>query len=217
MSPVGVLGVGERGLHVRPSLSKDQILQWLHRLRTYRFDESTELAARITEFTPTLPHRVLAIVLSDLHDPPALPALKRLSQQHDCAVLQLRDPAEDRLRGVGFVRAREAETGRPFVSRGRPPGLDQPGIDEQLKRSGIDHLVIETNQPFVSRVRQLFKDRNLLGRGHDEHHHAMPFELGALLQEGCYGSVFVTRHKVLRRNSDTGLLHHDQRFTSSGR
>ena len=35
ISPVGLLGVGGQSLHVRPSLSKDQILQWLHRLRTY--------------------------------------------------------------------------------------------------------------------------------------------------------------------------------------
>ena len=82
-------------------------------------------APRIAELTPSLAQRVLVIVLSDLHDPGALPALKRLGQEHDCAVLQLRDPAEDRLRGVGFVRAREAETGRAFVARGRGDWLDQ--------------------------------------------------------------------------------------------
>jgi uncharacterized protein (DUF58 family) len=165
ISPVGVLGVGGRGIHVRPSLSKDQVLQWLHALRSYRYDEPTALGARIVELTPSLPHRVLVIVLSDLHDPQALPALRRMAQRHDCAVLQLRDPAEDRLRGVGFVRAREAETGRPFVVRGRSTGLDQPGIEQHLKRSGIDHLVIDTDRPFVSRVRQFFRLRNLLGRG----------------------------------------------------
>ena len=129
VSPVGVLGVGGQNLHVRPSLSKDQILQWLHRLRTYRYDESTSLGSRLIELTPSLPQRVLVIVLSDLHDPTAVPALKRLAQQHDCVVLQLRDPAEDRLRGVGFVRAREAETGRAFVIRGRLRGSTQHGLN----------------------------------------------------------------------------------------
>ena len=102
ISPVGMLGVGGQNLHVRPSLSKDQILQWLHTLRTYRYDESTSLGSRLFELTPSLPQRVLVIVLSDLHDPTAVLALKRMSQEHDCVVLQLRDPAEDRLprRGV---------------------------------------------------------------------------------------------------------------------
>ena len=147
ISPVGLLGVGSRNLHVRPSLSRDQVFQWLHRLRTFRYDEPTSLGARLIELTPSLTHRVLVIVLSDLHDPRAIPALKRLAQQHDCAVLQLRDPAEHRLHGVGFVRAGEAETGRPFVVRGRLRGLDLSYTEDQLKKAGVDYLLIQTDQP----------------------------------------------------------------------
>ena len=66
---------------------------------------------------------------------------------------------------MGFVRAREAETGSAFVVRGRARWLDQERITDELKKTGIDHLLIETDQPFVSRVRQFFKLRNLLGRG----------------------------------------------------
>jgi uncharacterized protein (DUF58 family) len=165
ISPVGLLGVGGRLMHVRPSLSKDQILQWLHALRTYRYDEPTSLGARLLELMPSLPNRVLVIVLSDLHDPAALAALKRVAQQHDCVVLQLRDPAEDRLRGVGFVRAREAETGRPFVIRSRLRGFDPAWLEDDLKRAGVDYLLIPTDQSYVGRVRQFFKLRNLIGRG----------------------------------------------------
>ena len=124
ISPVGVLGVGGQSLHVRPSLSKDQILQWLHRLRTFRYDEPTSLGARLLELIPSLQPPRAGDRPQRPARPAALPALKRLAQQHDCVVLQLRDPAEDRLRGVGFVRAREAETGRPFVVRGRAARLD---------------------------------------------------------------------------------------------
>lgn len=165
ISPVGVLGVGGQGLHVRPSMSRDQVLEWLHRLRRFRYDETTSLGARLIELSPSLSHRVLVIVLSDMHDPRAVPALKRLAQEHDCAVLQLRDPAEDRLRGVGFVRATEAETGRALLVRGRVRGSDSAHVGEQLKKAGIDYLLIQTDQPYVSRVRQFFKLRNLLGRG----------------------------------------------------
>jgi uncharacterized protein (DUF58 family) len=165
ISPVGVLGVGGRGLHVRPSMSRDQVLEWLHRLRRYRYDETTSLGSRLIELSPSLSQRVLVIVLSDMHDLRALPALKRLAQEHDCAVLQLRDPAEDRLRGVGFVRATEAETGRGLLVRGRVHDSDATYVEEQLKKAGIDYLLIRTDQPYVSKVRQFFKLRNLLGRG----------------------------------------------------
>jgi uncharacterized protein (DUF58 family) len=165
ISPVGVLGVGSQGLHVRPSMSRDQVLEWLHRLRRFRYDETTSLGSRLIELSPSLAQRVLVIVLSDMHDPRAVPALKRLAQEHDCAVLQMRDPAEDRLRGVGFVRATEAETGRGLLVRGRVRGTDSATVEEQLKKAGIDYLLIQTDQPYVSRVRQFFKLRNLLGRG----------------------------------------------------
>ena len=72
-------------------------------------------------------------------------------------MLQLRDPAEDRLRGVGFVRAREAETGRPFVIRGRLRGMDPTHAQRQLKRAGVDYLLIPTDQPFVSQRPPVFQ------------------------------------------------------------
>ena len=165
VSPVGVIGVGSRDFRIEPSLSKHQIMQWLHRLRTYRYDETTSLGRRIDELSPSLNNRTLVIVLSDLHDPRALPALKLLAQSHDCVVMQFRDPAEAELRGGGFVRGREAETGRDFVTRGRGGWIDQATIDRQLRRAGIDHLLIETDQPFVHTVRYFFESRDLLGKG----------------------------------------------------
>lgn len=165
ISPVGVLGVGERDIHIRPSLSRSTVFQWLHLLRTYRYDEPTTLADRLARLGPSLAQRVMLIVMSDLHDDDALPILKRMGQEHDCVVLQLRDPAEIGLRGVGFIRGREAETGRAFVSRGIRGGLDHDGTARELKRAGIDHLVIDTDKPFETHLRHFFKNRGLLGRG----------------------------------------------------
>jgi uncharacterized protein (DUF58 family) len=165
VSPVGVVGLGSRELRIDPSLSSAQILQWLHRLRHFRYDEATAVGKRIAELAPTLTSRAVIIVLSDLHDPQALPALKLLAQMHDCAVLQCQDPAERGLRGTGFLRAREAETARPIVALGRKTWLEPEAVARQLRQAGIDHLVIETDQPFVQKVRQFLKSRDLLGRG----------------------------------------------------
>lgn len=165
VSPVGVVGVGSQDLRVDPSLSRHQILQWLHRLRKFRYDESTTLGFRINELSPSLKSRALIIIFSDLHDSRAMPALKRLAQQHDVVVLQFRDPAEVNLRGSGFLRASEAETRRPFVTHGRRQWLDQEALDRELKRRGIDHLVIPTDQPFLHKLRYFFQARGLLGRG----------------------------------------------------
>jgi uncharacterized protein (DUF58 family) len=165
ISPVGLVGVGQRELRIEPSLSRDRILQWLHKLRHFRFDEPTTLGQRLAELDPRLASRALVIVLSDLHDPKALPALRRMAQRHDVVVLQFRDPAEVHVRGAGFLRAQEAETGRGFLTLGRRHSGRQVEIDRELKRSGIDHLIIDSQQPFADRLRHFFRTRNLLGRG----------------------------------------------------
>src|SRR6516225_3956905 len=128
VSPVGVVGVGGRELRIEPSLSSERVLQWLHELRRFRYDEPTAIGRRITELAPSLTSRAVVLVLSDLHDPDALPALKLLAQKHDCAVFQIQDPAERGVPGGGFVRAREAETGRAFVTRSRKAWADPEEI-----------------------------------------------------------------------------------------
>jgi uncharacterized protein (DUF58 family) len=165
ISPVGVLGVGGANLHVQPSLSKPQVLEWLHRLRKYDYREPTRLAARLAELTPSLAQRTLLVVLSDMHDPDAVPLLKRIGQEHDCAIVQLRDPAERSARGAGFLRAREAETGRRFATHGRARWLDHELVAAELKRAAIDHLLVDVDQPYLHRLRHFFKSRGILGRG----------------------------------------------------
>ena len=165
ISPVGVLGVGATSLHVQPSLSKPQIMQWLHRLRQYDYHQETHLATRLKELTPSLAERTLLIVMSDLHDPEAVPLLKRVGQKHECVVLQMRDPAERSVRGAGILRAREAESARSFVTHGRARWLNQDTIAQDLKHAAIDHLLIDIDQPYVHRLRHFFKARGVLGRG----------------------------------------------------
>ncbi len=165
VSPVGLLAVGERKLRVQPSLSSARVLQWSLELRRYRFDERTTLGATIHRLGPSLAQRSLIVVLSDLHDAEAVPALRRLSQLHDCVVLQLEDPAERGLAGAGFFRAREAESGREFHTRGKAHWIDTSENVRALKRAGVDHLSIRTDESFEPKLRQLFRARGWAGKG----------------------------------------------------
>ena len=104
-------------------------------------------------------------MISDLHQPEAIAPLKRLGQQHDVVAIQLQDPVEMSLRGAGFVRGREAETGKTLTTRGRKLGIDQEALSQELKRGRVDHLVVRTDEPFAYQLRHFFKSRGLLGRG----------------------------------------------------
>lgn len=165
ISPVAIVGVGERDLRYPPSLSRDKIMQWLYKLRSYQVDEQTMLQERLREIGPSLTDKSLIIAISDLHQPDAIVPLKRLGQQHDVVALQVVDPAEQEFGGAGFVRAREAETGRSITTRGKNLHIDQEFIEQELKRGRVDHLKIPTNEPFAHRLRHFFKSRGLLGRG----------------------------------------------------
>ncbi|HIF01446.1 MAG TPA: DUF58 domain-containing protein [Planctomycetes bacterium] len=165
VSPVGVLGVGETDLHVRPTLGRDQVLQWLLKLRRFRFDEGTTLSRRLRELQPGLLNRTLLLILSDLHDRQAVPLIRQLNQQHECVVVQLRDPAEDGLAGGGIVRGVEAESSREFVAPIGQNRLSQESVERDLRRGGVDHVLIRTDRPFAHLVRHFFASRGVFNRG----------------------------------------------------
>lgn len=163
MNPVGLMSVGERELHHTPTLARNTVMQWMHQLRRYRPVERTTLAQRVRELVPRVEQRCLFVVLSDLHDPDAIAAIKLMAQDHDCVVLHFEDPAERGRTGGGIYRAVEAETGREFVAHGRTRWFDAVET-HALARAGVDYLHLPTDQPLLARVRQFFKHRGGTGR-----------------------------------------------------
>ena len=164
LSPVGLVACGERTIQLRPSLSRQQIMQWLHRLRKYRLDERTTLADSLRFVESMAGNRSLMIVLSDMHDPHALDVLKPLAEKHECVVLQLVDPAERGRLRAGFLRAQEAETGAAFTTTGRAKWMDDSALVHELKSGQIDHLRLQTDQPFVPHLRAFLRRRDSRAR-----------------------------------------------------
>jgi uncharacterized protein (DUF58 family) len=166
MSPVGLMGCGgkERDLHFQPSLSKSIVMQWAHSLRRYDLAESTSLSMTLRRLLPSLKSKSLLLVISDLHDADAMSALKLANQEHDCAVLLMRDPAEEGFIGGGVFRAQEAESGHGFTSHGKKAWLAGENYIDELKRAGIDNLLLQTDQPMMSKLRHFLKHRDSLGK-----------------------------------------------------
>ena len=163
MTPVGLLGCGARELHVRPTLSRNIVMEWSHQLRLHDFLEETSLGQRAREVAPSLKRRTMIIVLSDLHDPGALAALQVLAQEHDCVVLHLQDPAEVGMKGAGFFRGIEAESGRSFVGHGRRAWVEAEAWKAELTRFGVDYLLLRTDAPILAPLRQFLKHRGMSG------------------------------------------------------
>ncbi len=168
-SPVAILSCGDRDGNGEgaPTLSSGRIWRRIEQLRAESREEGTSVVAQLQKVEALALHTSAVVVLSDLHEPGAIDVLKRIGQRHDVIVIQLRDPAEGIKEGTplraGFVRSREAETGREFL----PPRRGLIGRDDraELIGAGVDHLLLRTDEPAIPAVRRLLASRGAGRRG----------------------------------------------------
>ncbi len=159
LTPVGLIACGERQMRIAPTLARNDVMHWAHRLRQHGYLEGTQLGRRVRELLTTLNRRSALVVLSDLHDLDAVDALRLVAQEHTCIVLHFRDPAETGLRGAGLFRAREAETGRMSFASGLRSWLTGRDVKTRLTRHGIEYLLLESNRPILGPLRAFLKSR----------------------------------------------------------
>lgn len=152
MMPAGLLGCGERKLHLKPTLSEGEIMQTALRLRQHGFLESTTLGARLRELAPSLNIHTMIVAISDLHDPDAVPALRSVGQKHETIVLHLQDKAERGIQGSGFFRGQEAETGWRFTGHGRKNFDHSDECKQALLRRGVDYQLLKTDEPILPKL-----------------------------------------------------------------
>jgi uncharacterized protein (DUF58 family) len=157
-SPVALVSCGERESAASPTLSRALVWRWIQSLRADPAHERTRLVERIEQVETVARHTSLVIVISDLHEPGAGGAIKRLGQRHDAVVLHVQDPAEEGRLGAGFVRAVEAETGRGFIAGPRA----RFDVAEELAGGNIDHVVLRTDRPIIPALRRVLASH---GRG----------------------------------------------------
>ncbi len=165
MSPVAVFVDGERSVPLAASLSRNDLWNALEPLRAHDFAEGTSLGERLRQTAARATRASLFVILSDLHDPDAVAAIRSTAQRHDAMVLHLLDPAETRPLGAGFVRAREAETGRAFLGTSRTRFGAPDLVRDELLRSGADYLRLVTDQPFIPPLRHFLGSRGMFARG----------------------------------------------------
>lgn len=181
MSPVAIVGGGERTTRVEPSLLRGDLWRTLEPLRTAQLDEGTRLAERLRELDLRIARTSVVLVLSDLHDPGSIEALRQVAQRHDCIAIHLVDPAERGSLGAGFFRGAEAETGRTFTSHGRarwnrgaggghggsaaPSSPPTEDLAIELARGGVATLRLQSDLPFVAALRHFLSFRPAIGGG----------------------------------------------------
>ena len=113
--------------------------------------------------------RTIAFLISDLQDTGFGDVLKRTARRHDLVALQLVDDVELQAAKFGWLAATDPESGMAsFIDtssvrwRKRYNAAAQSFQSElvdSMKRSGVDHAVLNTAKPYVQPLMQLFDRR----------------------------------------------------------
>lgn len=165
MSPVAVIGGGERETRLKPSLSRSDLWQAIDPLRSTSLNEQTNLADRIGDLDVRAHRASIFLIISDLHDPRAMTAIRHASQKHDCIAVHLVDPAEHGQLRAGFFRGQEAESGRSFIGHGRSVWGRHGEVVTDLARCGTSYLRLRTDQSFIAPLRHFLSYRPMMGGG----------------------------------------------------
>lgn len=165
LSPTAVIGAGERTTRFEPSLLASDLWQALEPLRSSSDTEQTALGERLNDVVVRARRSSVIVVISDLHDPDAVPAIRLAAQRHDVIVLELRDPVEHGRLRAGYFRGREAETGRTFIGHGRQQWFEKDETGQSLARAGASWLRLETGAAFIPPLRYFLASRQRTGGG----------------------------------------------------
>ena len=118
--------------------------------------------------------KAVVFVISDFLGPSCQKSLAMANRRHDVVAITVGDPRERQLPDVGFITLRDAETGEVieldthhrsvrqlFESTARKRGET---LGEDLRRSGVDELAIDTSVPYTQAMHRFFRMREKRNR-----------------------------------------------------
>lgn len=155
---------------IPPKKGRSHILRIIRELLEFQPEgRGTDIAGALRYLNNVIKKRSIAFLVSDMLDNGYEDALKIANRRHDLVVLRTTDPREGELPNVGLVHFADPETDEMrWVNTGsravrnayRAAALKhQQRTREVLRRSGVDHAVITTDEGYVRPLMRLFKQR----------------------------------------------------------
>jgi len=167
-----ILFTGQVEKFIPPKKGRSHILRLVRELLEFQPRErGTDITAALRYLNSVIKKRSITFLLSDMMDTDYEAALKIANRRHDLVVLRTTDPREGELPNMGLVQFVDPETGEGrWVNTGsrairnafRAAALKhQNRTREILRRSGVDHATISTQDGYVRPLMQLLKQREV--------------------------------------------------------
>jgi len=130
----------------------------------------TDLEAALAFVSRVQRRRCVVFVISDYQDEADWDqSLRVTNARHDVVAITASDPRERSLPPVGFVTLEDPETGEVMeldTSHGRVRALFEEeqrrrreSLGDRMRKSGVDELAVQTDQPYTASLRRFFRMR----------------------------------------------------------
>jgi uncharacterized protein (DUF58 family) len=158
-------------LYISPKKGREHILLILRQL--IEFDaksQGTNLTEALKFLRNTHKKRSISFLISDFEcDIPFMEDAKRTKKHHDLVAIKVNDRSEQKIPLSGWIQFFNSETNETtWVNAGSESTQQlfknefefrENSLSDEFKRSGIDHVFIDTEQNIVPPLVQLFKSR----------------------------------------------------------
>jgi uncharacterized protein (DUF58 family) len=157
-------------LFIPPKKGKSHVLRIIREIIDFEPKKSgTDIASAVRNFANTIKRRSVGFLLTDFLDQNCEKALRICNSRHDLVAVRISDPRESDLPRVGWLQAKDPETGElrwidthSATVRKKYKAEALQRKDETLKmlrRSGVDFTSIQTGDDYILPLMKLFKQR----------------------------------------------------------
>ncbi len=158
-------------LYISPKKGREHILLILRQLIEFEAkSQGTNLTEALKFLRNTHKKRSISFLISDFEcDNPFMEDAKRTKKHHDLVAIKVNDRSEQKIPLSGWIQFLNSETNETtWVNAGSESTQQlfknefefrENSLSDEFKRSGIDHVFIDTEQNIVPPLVQLFKSR----------------------------------------------------------
>ncbi len=156
--------------YIRPGKGRLHVLRLISDVLSYRpASRGTNVTKALQHINRALRRRAVIFVISDFMDAGFERALKITSQKHDVIMVPIVDASERALPDLGWIAFEDAETGQ-VVEFNTGSAKDRAafarvaeeriaGLRRLFRRSGLDTIEAQTDQPYLRALMQFFENR----------------------------------------------------------
>lgn len=155
---------------IPPKKGRQHILRVIRELIEFEpQSKGTNVAEGLRYLTNAIKKRSIAFLMSDFISPDFADAIKIANRKHDLVALRVYDWREAELPPIGLVQVKDAETGdqvwidssdwRVRNTYAKWWQERQSALNDLFSKSGVDNVMIRTDEDYVKPLIKLFKQR----------------------------------------------------------